>query len=147
MVELKIDGRQSETATAVQRGTSRLLRDLGFAVLSEITLATGRRADIMALAGNGEIWIIEIKSSLEDYRADRKWQDYGEFCDRFFFAIPESLAPEIIPSDVGLIVADNWGAEIIRQSGETPLHPSRRKALTLAFGRVAALRLQTLYDP
>lgn len=145
--QLRIDGRQSETASAIQRGTGRLLRELGFALLPEFSLASGRRADIIGVNAEGRIWIVEIKSSLQDYRADQKWQEYGEFCDCFFFAIPETLAPEIIPASAGLIVADNWAAEILRHPQEFALHASRRRALTLQFARAAALRLHGLYDP
>ena len=78
---------------------------------------------------------------------NQKWPEYRDFCDRFFFAIPQTLDPEIIPFEAGLIVADNWGAEILRQPDETSLHASRRKALTLAFARVSSQRLHNLYDP
>jgi hypothetical protein len=145
--QLKPDGRQSDTAQMIQRGVSRLLRASGFAVLPEFTLASGRRADLIGLNGSGQIWIVEIKSSLEDYRCDVKWPDYRDYCDRLFFAIPTTLAPEIIPAEVGLVIADNWGADIIREPEPQSLHASRRKAVTLAFARAAALRLHGLYDP
>jgi hypothetical protein len=131
----------------VQKGVCRLLRAAGFATLTEFTLATGRRADVIGLNGQGLIWIVEIKSSLEDLRADGKWPEYREYCDRLFFAIPQDMDQEIMPSDAGLIVADNWGADILREPGENPLHASRRRAVTLAFARAAALRLHGLYDP
>ena len=70
------DRRQSETALAIARGTARLLRSLGFSCISELPLPSGRRADLVALNERGEIWIVEIKSSIEDLRADQKWQDY-----------------------------------------------------------------------
>jgi hypothetical protein len=143
----KPDGRQSETALSVQRGACRLMHALGFATLTEMTLASGRRADIMAIAGDGMIWILEIKSSLEDYRADGKWPEYRDYCDRFLFAIPPSVDSAIIPLETGLIVADHWGAEIMREAPEHPLHASRRRAVTLQFARMAASRLHTLYDP
>ena len=146
-IEIRHDGRQSETALMVQRGVCRLLRQAGFATLTEITLATGRRADVMALGAAGAIWIVEIKSSLADFRCDAKWPDYRDYCDRLFFAIPQSMDREVIPAETGLIVADSWGAEILRHPEETPLHASRRKALTLAFARAAALRLHGLHDP
>ncbi len=146
-IELRPDGRQSETALAVQRGVGRLMRSYGFTILTEFTLASGRRADVIALGGDGMISIVEIKSSLEDFRVDQKWPEYRDFCDRFFFAIPQSLDPEIIPYEAGLIVADNWGAEILREPEAMPLHASRRKAVTLAFARVASQRLHSLYDP
>ncbi|MFO1033763.1 MAG: MmcB family DNA repair protein [Hyphomicrobiales bacterium] len=144
---LPVDGRQSETALAVQRGVCRLLRQHGYAVLTEFTLATGRRADVFAVKDDGSVWIVEIKSSLEDFRADQKWREYRDYCDRFSFAIPLTMDQLIIPAEAGLIVADQYGAEIIRHVDDHPLHASRRKAVTLAFGRTAAQRLHTLYDP
>src|SRR5215208_798113 len=105
-----IDGRQSETAAAVQRGVCRLLRSLGFATISELPLASGRRVDVMAVGPGGEIWVVEIKSSLADLRADDKWPEYEGFCDRLYFAIPPEMPTEIMPSQTGLMIADRWGA-------------------------------------
>jgi hypothetical protein len=144
---LRPDGRQSETALMVQRGVARLLRTTNFAVLPEFTLASGRRADLIGIAGSGEIWIVEIKSSIEDFRSDAKWPEYQDYCDRLFFAIPASLDPGIMPAEAGLIVADRWGADILRQAAQVNLHTSRRRAVTLSFARAAALRLHGLYDP
>lgn len=141
------DGRQSPTALAVQRGTGRLLRDHGFAVLTEFTLASGRRADIMALGPAGEIWIVEIKSSPADFLSDSKWPDYRDYCDRLFFAVPPTLDHVILPADAGLIVADQYGAELLRQPETHPLAAARRKAVTLAFARAGAQRLHGLWDP
>lgn len=146
-LQLKADGRQSETALMVQRGVLRMLRQAGFAALPEFTLATGRRADIIAVNVQGHIWIVEIKSSLADFRSDAKWPEYGDYCDRLFFAIPPAMDPDIMPGEAGLIIADGYSAEIIRQTDAFALHASRRKAVTLAFARAAALRLHGLYDP
>jgi hypothetical protein len=137
---LKPDGRQSETALLVQRGVCRLLHAHGFAPLAEFTLASGRRADLCAINSDGLIWIVEIKSSLEDFRADQKWPEYRDYCDRFCFAIPLTMDQSIIPEEAGLIVADSYGAEVLRMTGDHPLHASRRKAVTLSFARAAALR-------
>ena len=145
--QLRPDGRQSDTALMIQRGTGRLLRAAGFAVLPEFTLGTGRRADIIGLNDAGHIWIVEIKSSLEDYRSDSKWPEYREYCDRLFFAIPTTMDPAIMPEAAGLIIADSWGAEIIRHPDALALHAARRKAVMLAFARAAAHRLHGLYDP
>src|SRR5882762_3677279 len=105
------DRRQSETALAIARGTARLLRSLGFSCISELPLPSGRRADLVALDGVGEIWIVEIKSSVADFRADQKWQDYRAHCDRLFFATCLEVPCEIFPPDTGLIVADGYGAQ------------------------------------
>jgi len=142
-----VDGRQSETAASVQRGVCRLLRSAGFAALTELPLASGRRADVMAVNEKGDIWIIEIKSSVVDYRTDNKWPEYWDYCDRLYFAIPPTVPPEILPAEAGLIIADSFGAEIIRDIPEVRLSSARRKAVTLRFARAAALRLHNLHDP
>jgi hypothetical protein len=146
-LNLRADGRQSETALMVQRGVARLMRASGLAVLPEFTLASGRRADLLGISEAGEIWIVEIKSSPEDFRTDAKWPEYREHCDRLFFAIPMSMDPDMMPPDAGLMVADGWGADILRHAEAQALHAARRKAVTLAFARAAALRLHGLYDP
>ena len=83
---LPVDGRQSQTALMVARGTTRLLHQLGFSAVSELPLPSGRRADLVALNDKGDLWIVEIKSSVADFRADQKWQDYRAHCDRLLFA-------------------------------------------------------------
>ena len=142
-----IDGRQSPTALRIARGTARLLHSLGFSVVSELPLASGRRADLVALGPGGEIWIVEIKSSIADLRADQKWMDYRLHCDRLFFATTLEVPCEIFPPDAGLIVADAFGASIICEAPEHRLHPATRKSLMLGFARAAALRLAALADP
>lgn len=141
------DGRQSETAASVQRGLCRLLREHGCAVLTEFTLASGRRADVTAIKPDGTIWIIEIKSSPEDFHVDVKWPEYRAFCDQLFFASPPTLDPGILPADAGHIVADRFGAEILRDAPSHALAAARRKSVTLAFARTAAQRLHGLWDP
>ena len=141
------DGRQSPAAFAICRGVARLLRAHGLAAISELALANGRRADVVAIADSGEIWIVEIKSCLEDFRADQKWPEYREFCDRLFFAVAPTFPREVLPEDTGLIVADRYGGEIVRAAPEHKLAGARRKAMTLRLARSAALRLQGVIDP
>lgn len=142
-----LDGRQSPTALAVARGTARLFHSLGLSCVSELPLASGRRADIVALAGDGEIWIVEIKSSVADFRADQKWMDYRLHCDRLFFATTLAVPCEIFPKDTGLIIADAFGASIACDAPEHRLPAATRKSMMLRFAHSAALRLQALADP
>jgi hypothetical protein len=146
-LEVPVDGRQSGTALAVARGTGRLLHAHGFSVVSELGLPSGRRADLVALDAGGEIWIVEIKSSVADFRADQKWQDYRAHCDRLFFATSLEVPQEIFPQDAGLIVADAFGAQLICEAPEHRLPAATRKSMMLLFARAAALRLQSLADP
>ena len=146
-LDLPVDGRQSETALAVARGTARLLHAHGFSVVSELPLPSGRRADLVALDAAGTVWIVEIKSSVADFRADQKWPDYRAHCDRLFFATSLEVPCEIFPPDCGLIVADAFGAEFKCEAPAHKLPAATRKAMMLLFARAAALRLQSLIDP
>ena len=145
--EVPIDGRQSETALKIARGTARLLHAHGYCVVSELPLASGRRADLVALGRGGEIWIVEIKSSIADFRADQKWMDYRLHCDRLFFATMAEVPRQIFPQNAGLIVADAFGAAIVCEAPEHRLAAARRRNLMLRFAHAAALRLQVLADP
>ena len=142
-----IDGRQSETASMIARGVRRMLRASGYSSVTELPLLDGRRADVVALHGDGALLIIEIKSSVADFRADRKWRDYCAHCDQFFFAIGDSLPVEMMPPEVGLIVADPYGAEIIRPAPRQRLAPATRRAVLMRFAHAAADRLHRLADP
>ncbi|SNY90133.1 hypothetical protein SAMN04515647_0279 [Cohaesibacter sp. ES.047] len=142
-----VDGRQSQRAMEIQRGTSRLLRRHGFVCLPEMTLKSGRRADLFGINNKGEVWIIEIKSSVADFRADNKWPDYWDFCDRLFFATNQETPADIFPQEAGLIIADAHGAEIVRHVEEQKLAAARRKAVTLRFAQLAAARLHAIHDP
>jgi hypothetical protein len=146
-IEPPVDGRQSPHALAVQRGVGRLLRARGFAMVTELPLATGRRADVVGLGAGGELWIVEIKSSIEDFRVDQKWPDYRLSCDRLFFATHAGVPLDIFPDDAGLILADPYGAELLRPAPEHRLAAASRKAMLLRFAHAAALRLHGLVDP
>ena len=135
------DGRQSARALAVRRGMQRLLIDMRHVTLPELSLRSGRRADIVTLSDKGEIWIIEIKSSIEDFRVDRKWPEYRDFCDRLYFATLPDVPAEIFPEEAGLFIADAYGAELVRDAPEHRLAPATRKSMTLNFSRIAAARL------
>jgi hypothetical protein len=141
------DRRQSATALGIQRGVRRLFAQMGHVTLPEFSLANGRRADVIALGPDGCLSIVEIKSSLADFRADRKWPDYEGFCDRFYFAICETIPMHVLPEDRGLIIADSFGAALVREAVHTPLSGARRKAVTLRFAHSAATVLHGLADP
>jgi hypothetical protein len=129
------------------RGLCRHLLGHGFATIEELVPAPGLRVDVMALGPKGEVWVIECKSGLADFRSDRKWQGYLDWCDRFFWAVDAEFPTEILPEGTGLILADPYDAEIVRMGPETPLAPARRKVMVQKFARHAALRLQALRDP
>ena len=120
---------------------------MGHGTLTEFPLKSGRRADILSLGAKGEIWIVEVKSGVPDFRSDHKWRDYLEWCDRFFFAVDPMFPTRILPADAGLLVADEYEAVLIREPEAAPLLGARRKALTLRFAHLAARRLSGQEDP
>lgn len=137
----------SPDAQDILRGVQRVLKAHRLESLAEVVLANGRRADVMAIGSSGELWIVEIKSSIADFRSDAKWPEYVDYCDRLFFAVSPAFPNEILPQAAGLILADRFGGEIVREAPETRLSAPRRKAVTLAFARVAAARLMHALEP
>jgi hypothetical protein len=128
-------------AAEIARGVLRLLSAHDYSGVTEMTLANGRRADIAAIGPAGEISIVEIKSSIADFRSDQKWPEYRPYCDRFYFAVGESFPRELIPNETGLIIADAYGGAVIREAAAEKLAAARRKSVTLRFARLAASRL------
>ncbi|MEM7227074.1 MAG: MmcB family DNA repair protein [Pseudomonadota bacterium] len=139
--------RPLDLAGLLARGITRTLAEHGIACLPEFVLGSGRRADLTGLDRAGKITIVEIKTSLADYRADHKWPEYLDYCDSFYFAVPEDFTLEALPEDCGLMVADGFGAAILRPSPSYGLSAARRRAESLRFARVAAERLGRLTDP
>ncbi|WP_431300370.1 MmcB family DNA repair protein [Tabrizicola sp. BL-A-41-H6] len=131
----------------LQRGVCRGLRALDFVSVEELVPAPGLRVDVMALGPKGEIWVVECKSGRADFAADRKWQGYLDWCDRFFWAVDADFPVELLPEGTGLILADAYDAEVVRMGPETPLAGARRKAVLRIFARHAAARLHGLRDP
>ena len=131
----------------LQRGVCRMLREFDFVCVEELVPAPGLRVDVMALGPKGEIWVVECKSGRADFQADRKWQGYLEWCDRFFWAVDADFPTELLPEETGLIFADGYGAEIIRMAPEVKLAPARRKVVVQKFARHAAIRAHAARDP
>ncbi len=141
------DGRQSAVAAEIQRGVCRGLRALGHSVVTELSLSNGRRADVVGFSPGGDVWIVEIKSCLLDFQSDGKWTEYRPHCDRLYFAVSPDFPCHVIPDDAGLMLADRYGAHLVREPVEERLAAARRKAMLLCFARAAALRLQLHLDP
>jgi hypothetical protein len=129
------------------RGVCRHLRSLDFVCVEELVPTRGLRVDVMALGPKGEVWIVECKSSRADFQSDHKWQDYLEWCDRFFWAVDGDFPTGLLPDGTGLIIADAYDGEVVRMAPEDKLPPARRKVMVQKFARTAALRLQGLRDP
>lgn len=134
-------------ALRLARGVCRALAELGFGSITEFPLHSGRRVDVIAINDRGETVIVEIKTTVEDFRADQKWPEYRAFCDSFYFAVPAAFPREFVPEDCGLMIADEYGAVIVRAAPAATMNASRRRAQTARLAMLASLRLQRLLDP
>lgn len=140
-------------AAAVCRGVTRMLLRHDLVAIPEVPLDGGRRADLMAVDARGQLVVVEIKVSRADLMGDAKWPDYLAHCDRYFWAVPAGFdtspldAPTFLPGRTGIIVADRYDAEIVREAATVPLPAHVRRRCTLAFARRAARRTIALTDP
>jgi hypothetical protein len=140
-------------ARDVARGVARLFFRGDMFALCEVPLPNGRRADMVAIDGKGQIVIVEIKVSRADLIGDGKWCDYLDYCDYFYWAVPAGFGLDPFDGDAlgpdcaGLIVADRYDAEMVRVAPCRPLAAARRRAETLRFARRAARRLAGDLDP
>jgi len=137
----------SPLTRGLTRGVCRMLAEAGFGPITEFRLSNRRRVDVMGLGSGSEFVIVEVKSSVADFRSDTKWPEYRPYCDRFYFAVPESFPVHILPEDCGIMVADSYNAAIRREAPEQPISTLRRRRQLLRFALTASERLNRLSDP
>lgn len=136
-----------ERAAAIRRAAALLCLRLGWAPVHEMSLPNNRRADIMALRPDGSFVCIEIKSGVRDFLTDAKWPEYRDYCDALFFAVDADFPQALLPDTAGLVVTWELSGEMLRDAPLHPMPPARRRALTLRFAHLAALRLAQQADP
>ena len=88
-----------------------------------------------------------MKSSRQDFLTDRKWPEYLDYCDRFYFAVPADFPEELLPPEHGLMRVDAFGGALAREAPHAPVVAARRKAMLIRFARKAATRLTGVVDP
>ncbi|MGQ0740693.1 MAG: MmcB family DNA repair protein [Alphaproteobacteria bacterium] len=145
-VEQMGNGHAASRTSEVVRGVMRLLLAEGFSPVNEFTLGNGRRLDVAGLDAAGDFIGVEVKTSVADFRADEKWPEYLGYCDYFYFAVPPEFPRAHLPNHTGLMVADRYGGAIVAPAPRSGVHPSRRRAIMLAFARMAAERLARVHD-
>ena len=140
------------TAADVCRGVTRLFAQAGQTAIPEVPLPNGRRADLLAIDAKGQVTIVEIKVSRADLHGDGKWPDYCGWCDRFYWALAAGLDPAILatkayrPDMAGLIIADRYGAAVVREAAVELIATARRKAEMLRIARLSMRRLMFAAD-
>lgn len=137
----------SKNDTKIARGVMRHFSQMGLPSLSEYSPVRGLRVDVIVLAPSDEIWIVECKSSKIDFKSDKKWQNYLEWCDRYFWAVDSDFPKDILPLDTGLIIADSYDAKILIESPLNKLPAARRKKIVRSMASTACNRLAAYTDP
>jgi len=137
----------SRKLNRISRGVMRHFSQIGLSSLSEFSPVKGLRVDIIALGLSNEIWIVECKSSQTDFKSDKKWRNYLDWCDRYFWAVDGKFPIDILPSDTGLIIADAYDASILREAPLNKLSAARRKKVTKLIAISACNRLLSHTDP
>jgi hypothetical protein len=136
-----------DRAPLLARGVTRLLAEHGYGTLVEFRLPAARRVDVIGLDRDSRFVIVEIKTSVADFRADQKWREYLPYCDAFYFAVPEEFPRVLLPASCGLLVADAYGAAMLRPAVEMAMNKARRRHQLVRFALAAAVRLNRVYDP
>ena len=137
----------SKNLNRITRGVMRHFAQIGLSSLSEFSPARGLRVDIITLGMSNEIWIVECKSCQSDFKSDKKWQNYLDWCDRYFWAVDANFPIDILPPDTGVIIADAYDASILREAPLNKLSVARRKKIIKSIAKSACNRLLTHTDP
>ena len=133
-------------ANDIVRGVCRHMRSLNYSVLVEFKLKSKRRVDVIGLSRTGKFVIIEIKSSYNDFRSDKKWHEYRPFADQLYFAVANGFPIEILPKDCGVMISDAYNAHISRLAPVSLMNPTRRKNQHIRFAKSAADRFYRTID-
>ena len=114
----------------------------GNGVLREFKLKNRRRVDLVTINDKGWIIIIEIKSSPEDFLSDKKWGEYIDWADQFYFGVAYNFPISILPKEHGIITTDGFD---VYQAQPSPIHKlngSRRNNLICKMAKVSMRRIE-----
>ena len=131
-------------AERITGAIARMFIERGDACLREFTLRSGRRVDLIAIGSGGEITIVEVKSSRQDFISDRKWQEYSEWADRFYFAVAEGFPRDLLPGpdESGIIITDGFDCLEVQPAPLAKLAGQRRNHVTRRLAHVAMRRIE-----
>ena len=131
------------SAERITKAVASFFQAMGDATLSEFTLKTGRRVDLIALSCSQHITIVEVKSSLTDFSTDKKWQNYLDWADQFYFAVAENFPVERLADEMrcGILITDGFDTHILREAPLRKLPTQRRTHLIRRLAFAAMTRL------
>lgn len=114
---------RKEIADNIKKSVGLYYRAKRRAVFPELGLCRGGRlrADLFVLAMNGHSVVVEVKSSVADFRSDSKMQKYLDFCHQAYLAVTrkvyKKIADDIEPGfGVFIMSADGCHIEKVLKS-------------------------------
>ncbi len=121
-----------------------LIRERNNGVLREFKLKVRRRVDLIALSSKGHIAIVEIKSTPQDFLSDKKWTEYIEWADEFYFGVGEDFPVEILPEAerAGIIITDGFDCHEVQPAPFKKLNGLRRSTLIREIAKVSMRRVE-----
>lgn len=98
-----------------------------WAVHFEVGLCKGGRlrADVLAMAMNGYMVVVEVKSSVADFRSDKKMDQYTKYCNQSYVAcsaeVYAKIKDKVLPS-FGVIVVDGNRCYVAKKALKRNVH-------------------------
>ena len=120
------------------------IRERNNGVLREFKLKVRRRVDLIAVSEKGDISIVEIKSSPQDFFSDKKWTEYIEWADKFYFGVGEDFPLKILPEAErsGVIITDGFDCHEVQPAPLKKLNGLRRNTLIREIAKVSMNRVE-----
>lgn len=151
--------RKSTTALLREVVSSYLASKRRLAVYHEIELGPrktglripGGRCDVLGINYRGMIVVVEIKSGLADYRADKKWRRYLAYANLMYFAFPPGVKiPQELKDDpdVGILQPGPSGQlRVVKRTSWRPVNGKLKRATVLGLVYRAADRTSLTHKP
>jgi hypothetical protein len=101
--------KNTEVADRIKRRVANYFRRKRRVSFYEVGLNKGGRlrADVLVLAMTGHIVVVEVKSSVSDFRTDKKLLHYRPYCDQLYIALNREVYAKVkseIPEGVGVFI-------------------------------------------
>lgn len=102
------------------------------------------RADVFSISMSGHVVIVEVKSSVQDFKSDKKFHLYVEYANKLYFAMPNTVYDKVkdqIPKNIGVFIMTSDGEHIQQVKGAKEKEISKEIVFNLAIR--AAFRTQS----
>ena len=130
----------------IMLNTMRFLSTKGYKVLTEFALPNKKRVDIIGINLKKEIVIVEVKSNKNGIKLDKKWKNYLNYCNYFYFACSEKLNLNF-SENIGIIRNNCNKIEITKEPKYKKLPENKKNKLIFKISLSAISKFHRLIDP